>query len=537
MSFTLVDCAVLVSELGLLVIVYLILGWFIRIVSKRLGVLPGLKSRSKLLLMLRDKALSWLLLLLVVGCLFILLINTILLYNQKELLSPTLAFIRRLPPQFWQDLGKSTMQSALVLGGAAIVQKSLDSFLKWLRHQVQSWQDPKITELERSQFFELFQQLRWLLSNGTWLFAFFLCSRLFVLATISEILFLLLKIYLIFAAGLLLSKAAKIMISGLDQWSEGYLKENNSFQAYGRLRTLIPFLHRCSEYVIYIGTATMIVAQIEPLISLTEFGTRAIKILGIILSIRILMVVSTIFLTEFLIRAETLSEEQHKRRMTLIPILQSTLKYGFFFWAGILILKVIAIDPTPILAAAGIVGLAVGLGAQNLINDTVSGFFILLENYFLVGDYIVASDAEGLVESIELRTTRIRHPNGQLQILRNGDITSIVNYSRDYIYAVVDVGVAYNVNLNQVYQVLESVGKTLQEMFPEETLEPLEVDGVEEFGQTRIIVRVVTKLKPNDSRRGIHDDVQGELRKLLKEAFDREGIIIPAVQSVGLLSQ
>jgi len=182
-------------------------------------------------------------------------------------------------------------------------------------------------------------------------------------------------------------------------------------------------------------------------------------------------------------------------------------------------------------------GLAIGLGAQNLVNDTVSGFFILFENYYLVGDYINVEKAEGVVEVIELRHTRIRHPNGQLQIVRNGDIKSITNYSREYIYAVVDVGVAYDSDLDLVYRVLEEVGTDIQQRFPDKVLQPTEVDGLEEFGTLHLRVRTVTKLKPTNSRRGVHDDIQGELRKMVKEAFDREGIVMPIPQYTSVIAK
>lgn len=141
-----------------------------------------------------------------------------------------------------------------------------------------------------------------------------------------------------------------------------------------------------------------------------------------------------------------------------------------------------------------------------------------------------------MVEAIELRNTRIRHPNGQLQIIRNGDIKSISNYSREYIYAVIDVGVAYDSDLNVVYRVLEEVGEDIQQRFPNEVLEPTKVDGLEEFGTLQLMVRAVTKLKPNNSRRGVHDDIQGELRKMVKEAFEREGIVIPVPKNIGVIT-
>jgi small conductance mechanosensitive channel len=218
-----------------------------------------------------------------------------------------------------------------------------------------------------------------------------------------------------------------------------------------------------------------------------------------------------------------LSETQKQRRMTITPLLQSLSKYLIYFGSGIWILDIFEIDPTPILAAAGLLGLAVGLGAQNLINDMVSGFFILFENYYLVGDFIETGDASGVVEAIELRTTRIRHPNGQVYIIRNGNIEEVVNYSRDYIYAVVDIPISYEANIKKIYEILEQVSEELQANHPE-VLEPIDFNGIEEFTPSHMTLRAMTKLKPTSNPRGIHDEIQGVVRDLIKQAFDRAGI-------------
>ncbi|NET09110.1 MAG: mechanosensitive ion channel family protein, partial [Symploca sp. SIO2B6] len=430
-------------------------------------------------------------------------------------------------------LGYSAAKSGIIFAIALFLQqplnRGLDAFSGWLQRS------DRLTANDDS-IHHLFQYFKRRLRDTLWLGASFLSSYVFQLTSISLYLLATLKIFLAIAGGVAILKASDVVIDSADAFYEAYIKRNDALKRYGRLRNLVPFMRRCLEYAVYIGTSTLVVAQITPLIPLTTFGTQLIKVLGLVFISRILIEINVIFLADIVVGKKKLTEEQHKRRRTLVPVLQSFFKYGVYFWAGILTLKIISIDPAPILAAAGIIGLAVGLGAQNLINDTVSGFFILLENYFLVGDYIITSEAEGVVESIELRTTRIRHPNGQLQILRNGDITSIVNYSREYIYAVVDVGVAYDSDLNHVYRVIEAVGQEIQQMFPNDVLEPTEVDGVEEFAASKLIVRTVTKLKPNNSRRGVHDDVQGELRKVLKEAFEQAGIIIPVIQTVGVLS-
>lgn len=533
MNFTLIDFLLIVGELAVLAIAFLILIWIVRIFFKRLQLLPGLRSHQQLLASGQRSIFRFLALLWAVLSLFLVAVNAIVLWQKRELLPSTLGLFKGMPSRIWVDLGGSVLQSAIVLAVAAAIQKPLSNLLNWVSKSLQNWDRFPKNDVSIDNFF---QALKLHASNGIWLAALLLCSQSFQLETISQYLFTLLKIYLTIAIGLLILKSPDPIIDTLDAWSEEYLSRNTALQSYSQLRNLVPFLKRCLEYAIAIGIATLALAQVEFATGFSELGVRGIRILGIILAGRVLIEFSTLFVSEFLIGKQPLAEEQYKRRMTLVPIAQSFLKYGIYVWIGILILETIAVDPTPILAAAGVVGLAVGLGAQNLINDTVSGFFILFENYYLVGDYIQVEDAEGVVEAIELRTTRIRHPNGQLQIIRNGDINSITNFSREYVYAVVDVGVAYDSDLNLVYRTIEEVGIEIQNLFPQDVLNPTEVDGLEAFEDYKLIVRAVTKLKPNNSRRGVHDDIQGELRKLIKEAFEREGIVMPVPKAIGVIS-
>ena len=246
-----------------------------------------------------------------------------------------------------------------------------------------------------------------------------------------------------------------------------------------------------------------------------------IEIFLIIVLSRMLISFTHLISEELLLNADNLTETQQKRRQTITPLLQNFTKYFIYFGAGILLLETLGIDPGPILAGAGILGFAIGLGAQNLINDIVSGFFILFENYYLVGDYIETDHASGYVEAIELRTTRIRHYLGQVYILRNGDIVSITNFSKDFIYAYVEVGVDYATNLDMAQEIIERIGRKLKEE-NDDILEPTKVDGIKEFGDIRLSIYTVTKVKP-----GKHIQVKRILRQMLKEEFDRKGIYIP----------
>lgn len=143
----------------------------------------------------------------------------------------------------------------------------------------------------------------------------------------------------------------------------------------------------------------------------------------------------------------------------------------------------------------------------------------------MVGDYVEVGkveerNIEGVVEAIELRTTHVRHPDGQLQIIRNGDIGSIINFSKQYIYAVVEVSVPYDSNLAHVYKMIEQVGEQVKANGPD-ILEPTQVDGVKSIGESNFLLRTLTKVKP-----GKHLYIQRVLRKIFTDTLVREGIVI-----------
>ena len=240
---------------------------------------------------------------------------------------------------------------------------------------------------------------------------------------------------------------------------------------------------------------------------------------------------STFLLEETMLRKGGLTQQQQQRRATLVPLFGSIITYAIYFVAGVMILKVFGIDPTPILAGAGIAGLAVGLGAQNLINDMVCGFFILFEEHFLIGDFIRIQDAEGWVEAIDLRTTRIRDNAGRHHIIRNGQINDLIHYSKDFTNAVVDVGVAYESDLNAVFDVLKKVGEDLNSE-NEMVLEATAVKGLENFGESELLIRTVTRVKP-----GCHLPVERDLRRRIKTAFDENGIEIPYARRVMIMQK
>jgi small conductance mechanosensitive channel len=214
--------------------------------------------------------------------------------------------------------------------------------------------------------------------------------------------------------------------------------------------------------------------------------------------------------------SEGLEETERRRRATMVPLVRSTFMYVAYFITAVLILGALGFNPMPFLAGAGILGLVVGFGAQSMINDVVSGFFILFENIYLVGDIIECGSARGVVEAIEFRTTKIRDADGRLHIVRNGDMKLVVNYSKDYGVAAVALEVGYDADLRAVFACLRQVGRQVRSEF-DAVVGDAEVEGITAFGSSSMTIRMSTRVKP-----GCHDTVAAAMRFMIKESFDTD---------------
>lgn len=195
--------------------------------------------------------------------------------------------------------------------------------------------------------------------------------------------------------------------------------------------------------------------------------------------------------------------------------------------SGMLVLSEIGISIAPILGAAGIVGLAVGFGAQSLVKDYFTGFFLLLENQIARGDVVRIADRSGQVEDITLRYVRLRDYHGDVHYVPNGLITSVTNLSREFSCAVMDIGVGYREDLGRVFTTILDTARTLQDdpEFGWRILEPLELAGVQNLADSAIIVRCRFKVRTLEQWA-----VRREFLRRLKTAFDACGIEIPYPQ-------
>jgi small conductance mechanosensitive channel len=213
-----------------------------------------------------------------------------------------------------------------------------------------------------------------------------------------------------------------------------------------------------------------------------------------------------------------------KRVKTLTGLLR-TICLTLVWVVGIVMsLDQIGLDITPILAGAGIVGLAVGFGAQNLVRDVINGFFVILENQVRVGDVAIVNGTGGLVEAISFRTITLRDLSGTVHIFPHGTVTTMANMTKGWSATVMNIGVAYKEDTDRVAEIMREVGQDLQqdEQFGRKILEPIEILGVDAFGESAVEIKVRIKTLPIEQW-----GVGREYRRRLKKAFDRENIEIP----------
>ncbi len=216
--------------------------------------------------------------------------------------------------------------------------------------------------------------------------------------------------------------------------------------------------------------------------------------------------------------------EQIKRAETLGRVFRYTVSVIVTVVTVILVLSELGIAVAPILGAAGVVGVAVGFGAQSLVKDYFAGFFILLENQIRQGDVVGIADKAGLVEVVTLRYVRLRDYEGNVHIVSNGLITTVTNMSRGFAQAVVDVGVAYREDTDEAVRVMRETGAEMRAdpAFGPKILDDLEVAGVDKWDDSAVILRCRFKVAPLEQW-----GVRREFLRRLKHAFDEHGIEIP----------
>jgi small conductance mechanosensitive channel len=220
-------------------------------------------------------------------------------------------------------------------------------------------------------------------------------------------------------------------------------------------------------------------------------------------------------------------ESEEKREDTLIKIFNNILRIVIVVATALTILPEIGVDPTGFLAGAGVVGIAIGLGARSLIQDFLAGIFIILENEYRIGDVVCLDGTCGTVQNITLRKTILRDLDGTEHHIQNGSIQKASNMSKDFARINMDIGIAYDSDLEKVIEIINKVGKELSEdnEWKDSILKTPQFERINKFADSAIIIKILGETAPLKQWA-----VAGEIRKRLKFAFDKEGIEIPFPQ-------
>lgn len=218
------------------------------------------------------------------------------------------------------------------------------------------------------------------------------------------------------------------------------------------------------------------------------------------------------------------SREDTLRIRTLSRVIRYVLTVTVTVVTGLLILGEFGVSVAPILGAAGVVGIAIGFGAQSLVKDYFNGFFLLLENQIRIGDVVDAGGKAGVVEELTLRYLRLRDYSGNVHFVPNGSISVVTNMSLGFAYAVVDAGVAYGEDIDSVTGIMREVGREMRSdvAFAGRILDELEIAGVDSWADSAIVIRCRFRVAPLEQW-----NVRREYLKRLKEAFDKAGVEIP----------
>ena len=249
------------------------------------------------------------------------------------------------------------------------------------------------------------------------------------------------------------------------------------------------------------------------------------KLFTIVLIFVVIRLISAVFnkLIDRTIKLKGMSKLQitDSRRDTLTAILKRIVRYILYFMGIVISLELFSINTTSIIATAGIGGLAIGFGAQSLVKDIITGFFILLEDQYTIGDYIQINDKDGVVEELGLRVTKVRDFSGELHIIPNSSINIVTNRTRGAMRALVKMTIAYEEDIDNALRVMESVSNEIASS-NKNIVEGPTVLGMSEMANSGVVITAVAKTIPMEQW-----SVERMMRKAYKEAFDKEGIEIP----------
>jgi small-conductance mechanosensitive channel len=507
--------AVIGAELGLLVALaggaYLIARWLLgRLASFKVvrspEAIPALRRKVRAGLL----ALSALLAAAIVAY------NGWLIARGADVPRETVAILDAVTIQLWTGMAIALGKLTAAAIGVALATRVFRRVLRALEAACNRWDQLRDNDRSLSVLFAGVN--RGLATTGWLLVALYGLSLSGVPEGIRSGWLMVIRAYVVIALGLLVVRSSTVIVDTLDGLSHKYAHVRGWLCYYDHLRPLVPTFRLCLEYALWVALASLVVLQLEQAATFAVWGPKLIQAIVIFFLGRVAIELGRFEIGRRLLPPEGLDEMTRRRRATMAPLVRSAFTYAVYFGTAVLILAALGFNPMPFLAGAGILGLVIGFGAQSLINDVVSGFFILFENTYLVGDVIEAAGGKGVVEAIEFRTTKIRDGDGRVHIIRNGDVKDVVNYSRDYTVAVVAVDIAYDADLRGVFSVLREAGERVRAENAD-VLAATEIDGITAFGATGLTIRTSTRVKP-----GRHDAAAAALRFSIKETFDRRAL-------------
>ena len=255
-----------------------------------------------------------------------------------------------------------------------------------------------------------------------------------------------------------------------------------------------------------------------------RFGLKLLIALIIIAGFYILMriltgAVSRLFTIRKINEHDSLAQRQNE---TLLKLLQNAIRYVLGIVMLLTVLSQFGINITGLVASAGIAGLAISFGAKNLVQDIITGAFIIFERQFKVGDFVRVGLIEGVVTELGIRTTKLKGLNGEIHIIPNGQILQVTNFSVDNSFALDDVQVSYEEDLERVEQVLHQIANATTEKYTDMFIEPIQMLGVQTLGPSEVVYRLMAEVPPMQ-----HFQAGRLIRKELKQGLELEGIKIP----------
>lgn len=257
-------------------------------------------------------------------------------------------------------------------------------------------------------------------------------------------------------------------------------------------------------------------------------GVRAAQIIGILIAFAVVKAIGKKLIDRFFDKLLIKGDVTKGRALTLRSLSENVFSYVLIFILVATLFNLFGLSVASLIAGAGIVGLAIGFGAQGLVSDVVTGFFLLLEKQLDVNDYVTVGSLDGIVESVGLRTTQIRSFDGTLNYIPNRDITTVSNHSRGNMRALVDIGISYDENIDEAVGIIQTACD--QVAAKDSTIvEGPDVIGVQAFGASDVTLRVIAK-----AQSGEQWAVERQLRKAIKEALDANGIEIPFPHQVNI---